>query len=29
MAKIKVSELINRAKITAQDVDFVQWPEAE
>ena len=29
MAKIKVSELITRAKITAQDVDFVQWPEAE
>ncbi|SMB81404.1 hypothetical protein SAMN05660772_01837 [Pasteurella testudinis DSM 23072] len=29
MAKIKVTELINRAKITAQDVDFVQWPESE
>lgn len=29
MAKLKVKELITRAKITAQDVDFVQWPEAE
>ncbi|MFC0995960.1 DUF6682 family protein [Pasteurella multocida] len=29
MATVKVSDLINRAKTIAQDVDFVQWTQAE
>lgn len=29
MAQILISEVIDRAKVTAQDVDFVQWPESE
>lgn len=29
MSEVKVSDLINRAKTIAQDLDFVQWTEAE
>ncbi|MBE2897786.1 hypothetical protein HPC37_02815 [Pasteurellaceae bacterium 20609_3] len=29
MAQILISEVIDRAKVTAQDVDFIQWPESE